>query len=151
MMSGKDGIYFEMCFVVLQQMASSPSSPQDRVAPSCTFALEITWLHMRRCLPHACALYHNAPSCGEKSLYTTTWRNLKILKFGSIILARVLAFVFVQCPGQVNWNLPRKEKVCPGQVHKVEPPRAFGGPGAQLMNQAPCERSEQKIFSITPL
>ena len=29
-------------------------------------------------------------------------------------------------------------------------PRSLGGPGAELGNEIPCERSEQKILSITP-
>ena len=30
------------------------------------------------------------------------------------------------------------------------PPRAVGGPGTKQRNEAPCERSEQKILLITP-
>ena len=35
-------------------------------------------------------------------------------------------------------------------MRKGEMPRALGGPGAKLGNEPPCERNEEKIFSITP-
>ena len=51
----------------------------------------------------------------------------------------------------ILWDAnPENNPLPAARYMNAEPPRAVGGQGANLTNEAPCERSEQKIFSITP-